>query len=242
VAGGPLTYNNYAELLQPSFFDFVWETLRISFLTTTLGLAIAFPISYLIAVRLPSRQRTIAIVCLVTLMFLSALVRTYALELTFGAVSPLRPLLTAVSISPNSRTYIQFLVGAGLLQFIIPLATLTLISVHQNLDWRLVEAAQSLGAPAWRSHFSITLPLSAPGLVSAFLLSFTFAMSAFVVPMILGKGRVLFLSNLIYSRFSEIANYPSGAAISIVTLALSLIVVYGVSRLLAGWSTRAKSA
>jgi putative spermidine/putrescine transport system permease protein len=147
-----------------------------------------------------------------------------------------------VSISPNSRTYIQFLVGAGLLQFIIPLATLTLISVHQNLDWRLVEAAQSLGAPAWRSHFSITLPLSAPGLVSAFLLSFTFAMSAFVVPMILGKGRVLFLSNLIYSRFSEIANYPSGAAISIVTLALSLIVVYGVSRLLAGWSTRAKSA
>ena len=53
------------------------------------------------------------------------------------------------------------------------------------------------------------------------------------VPMILGKGKVLFVSNLIYSRFSELANYPSGSAISVVMLIVSLLIIYVVSRLAA---------
>jgi ABC-type spermidine/putrescine transport system permease subunit I len=51
--------------------------------------------------------------------------------------------------------------------------------------------------------------------------------------MILGKGRVLFISNLIYNRFSEIADYPSGAAISIVLFAVALAIVYAMSRFVA---------
>jgi ABC-type spermidine/putrescine transport system permease subunit I len=76
---------------------------------------------------------------------------------------------------------------------------------------------------------TITLPLSRAGLVSAFLIALTFSISAFVIPMVLGKGRVLFVSNTIYNRFSEIADYPSGAAISVVMLVVSLLVVMGVS-------------
>ena len=57
--------------------------------------------------------------------------------------------------------------------------------------------------------------------------------SAFVVPMILGKGKVLFVSNLIYARFSEIANYPSGSAVSIAMLVMSLAIIYGITRMVA---------
>jgi ABC-type spermidine/putrescine transport system permease subunit I len=66
--------------------------------------------------------------------------------------------------------------------------------------------------------------------LAAFMLCFTFSISAFVIPMVLGKGRVLFVSNLIYSRFGEIGNYPGGAALSIALLALSLTVVYALDR------------
>jgi putative spermidine/putrescine transport system permease protein len=93
----------------------------------------------------------------------------------------------------------------------------------------LAEAAQTLGSPRWKVHLFITVPLSVPGILSAFLMSYTLCMSAFVVPMILGKGKVLFVSNLIYSRFSEIANYPSGSAIAIVMLFLSLGIIYGIT-------------
>jgi putative spermidine/putrescine transport system permease protein len=158
-------------------------------------------------------------------------VRTYAIELTFGSVGILRPVLLGLGISPNSGWYIECLVGAGLLHYIIPVSALTLLGTVQNVDPRLLEAAQTLGAPVWRSHLTITLPLSRTGLVSAFLIAMTFSISAFVIPMVLGKGRVLFVSNTIYNRFSEIADYPSGAAISVVMLVVSLLFVTGLSAL-----------
>ena len=241
AADAPFSIGNYAELVNLSFLRFFWETFRISLLSTAAGLIIAYPIAYRIARSTSLRARSFAIGFLITLMFLSVLVRTYSLELSFGSVSPIRDFLTLLDISPNSRAYIEVLVGAGLLQYIIPMSALTLLGTLQNLDPSLVDAAQALGAPAWKAHLSITLPLSMPGLLSAFLISFTFSISAFVIPMILGKGRVLFLSNLIYNRFSEIANYPSGAAISIVTLVVALAAVYGISLAAAVLSNRGRA-
>jgi ABC-type spermidine/putrescine transport system permease subunit I len=118
----------------------------------------------------------------------------------------------------------------GLLHYLIPIAALTLIGTIQNVNPRLADAAESLGAARLVAHLTITLPLSARGILSAFLIGYTLCISAFVVPMILGRGRILFVSNLIYSRFSEVANYPSGAAISVVMLVLSLVVIYVISR------------
>lgn len=229
IAGAPLTLGNYAELLNSSFLGLFVDTFRISTFATIAGLIIAYPLAYYIVRRFTPRWRMVAIAFLITLVLLSMLVRTYALELTFGSVGITRPVLLALGLSPNSRGYIEILVGAGLLHYIIPVSALTLLGTVQNIDPRLVDAAQSLGAPAWKAHFSITLPLSTAGLIAAFLISFTFSISAFVIPMVLGKGRVLFLSNTIYNRFSEIANYPSGAAVSIVMLVVSLLVVYFVS-------------
>jgi ABC-type spermidine/putrescine transport system permease subunit I len=233
AAGAPLTLANYAELLTPAFARFFLETMQISLLASLTGVLLAFPLAYWITRKLSARWRAIAVGFFVTLMFLSVLVRTYALELTFGAAGPLRPFLLALGISPNSRDYIAILVGAGLLHYIVPMATLTLLGTIQNVDPRLVDAAEALGAPAWKAHLTITLPLSMRGVLAAFLFAFTFSISAFIIPMILGKGRVLFISNLIYNRFSEIADYPSGAAISIVLFAVALGIVYAMSRFVA---------
>jgi ABC-type spermidine/putrescine transport system permease subunit I len=230
AADAPFTLNNYRELLTPSFAGFFYETLRISVLASLVGLLFSFPLAYWITRRLSPRWRAIAVGLFVTLMFLSVLVRTYALELTFGAVGPLRPLLMELGISPNGRAYIETLVGAGLLHYIVPMSTLTLLGTIQNVDPRLFDAAQVLGAPGWKAHLNITLPLCMRGLLAAFLFAFTFSISAFVIPMILGKGRVLFISNLIYNRFSEIADYPSGAAVSMVLFFVALSIVYITSR------------
>ena len=229
AADSPFVLDNYLELASPSFAGVLIETFRISAAASLVGLLIAFPIAYGIVRRFSRRWRVACIGLMITLVLLSMLVRTYALELTFGSVGIARPLLTLLGIAPTSRWYIETLVGAGLLHAVIPISVLTLIGTVQNLDPRLVDAAQSLGAPAWRAHLNITLPLSLPALVSSFLVSLTFSISAFVIPMVLGKGRVLFMSNVIYNRFSDVSNYPSGAAVSITMLILTLIVVYLVS-------------
>jgi ABC-type spermidine/putrescine transport system permease subunit I len=224
------TLINYEELVTPAFVQFFFETLRISLLASLAGVIFSFPLAYWITRQLSARFRTAAIGLFITLLFLSVLVRTYALELTFGAAGALRPVLLFLGVSPNSRGYIELLVGGGLIHYIVPMATLTLLGTVQKVDSRLFDAAQALGAPAWRAHLTITIPLCVPGMLAAFLFAFTFSISAFVIPMILGKGRVLFISNLIYNRFSEVADYPSGAAISIVLFGVALAIVYGISR------------
>jgi ABC-type spermidine/putrescine transport system permease subunit I len=161
AANAPFTLANYAELITPAFAGFFFETIRIGFLASLLGIIFAFPLAYWMTRNVSPRWRAIAVGFFVTLMFLSVLVRTYALELTFGAAGPLRPILLSLGISPNSRGYIETLVGAGLLHYIVPMATLTLLGTIQNVDPRLFDAAQALGATRWKAHLSITLPLHA---------------------------------------------------------------------------------
>jgi putative spermidine/putrescine transport system permease protein len=104
-----------------------------------------------------------------------------------------------------------------------------LIGTFQNLNPRLEEAASSLGAPRWRVAMSVTLPLALPGLLSTFMIVFAMCISNFVVPLILGRGVILFTTNLMYTRFSDVANYPSGAAIGVIMLVLSCSMVYAIA-------------
>ena len=226
----PLTLQNYSELLAPAYTGFFLKTYYLSFIGAVLSVSISFPVAYFVARSADSILRNIVIGVLIMMLFLSALVRVISIEMTFGSVGLLRPLFTALLINMNSHAYLEVLIVAGLLHVTVPISSLTLIGTIQNINPRFAEAAQSLGASRLRAHLSVTVPLSLQGILSTFLIAFTLGVSAFVIPWILGKGRVLFVSNLIYSRFSETPNYPSGAAISIVMLVLSLLIVYLVSR------------
>ena len=229
VADAPFTTANYRDLFSGAFADVLLTTFWIGALSAAIGVLIALPLAYCIVRRFPARWRTVSLGVMITLVLSSILVKTYAIELTFGSVGLTRPLLTALGVPPNGRATIEAVVIAGLVHAIVPVAVLTLIGAVQAVDPRFVDAAQSLGAPAWKAHLSITLPLVRPSLVSSFLISLTFAISAFVIPMVLGRGRVLFMSNIIYTRFSDIADYPSGAAVSLAMLAISMVVIAGVS-------------
>ncbi|MCK1333274.1 ABC transporter permease [Bradyrhizobium sp. CW9] len=231
VDGAPLTVANYAELFLPVYVQYFAQTYFLAFCASVFAIIFAFPIAYCIATMASPWVKKASISAIVGLMFLSTLVRVYALELTFGAAGVLAPAMSAVDVNTNGRSYINFVIVAGLLHYAIPMSILILIGAIQNLNPRLTEAAQSLGASALTSHLTVTIPLCIRGIVSAFLVSMTLGVSAFVIPWVLGRGRVQFISNLIYSRFSEIANYPSGAAISIVMMAPSFLLIFILSRL-----------
>lgn len=229
----PYTLFNYAELVDPAYFYYFVETVRFGLISSTIALLIAFPIAYLTARQPSPLLRRVAIGFLIGMMFLSTLVRVYALQLTFGPTGIARLLAGLLGMSPNGRSYTEMVVVFGLLHYLIPISAITLLGTIQNINPRFSEAAQTLGAPRWKAHLTITVPLCIPGILSAFLICFTLCLSAFVVPMILGKGKVLFVSNLIYARFSEIANYPSGSAVSIAMLVMSLAIIFGITRLVA---------
>jgi putative spermidine/putrescine transport system permease protein len=225
----PYTFFNYAELFEPAYLFYFIETLRLSLISSLVALIIGFPIAYIVARLRDPKLTKLAIGFLIGMMFLSTMVRVYALQLTFGPTGFSKILSSILNTSPNSRFYTELVVIFGFLHYVIPISAITLLGTIKNLNPRMAEAAQTLGSPRWKVHLTITIPLCIPGILSAFLISYTLCMSGFVVPMILGKGKVLFISNLIYSRFSEIANYPSGSAIAVAMLLLSLGIIYGIT-------------
>ena len=133
----------------------------------------------------------------------------------------------------NGRAYTEIVVILGLLHYLIPISALTLLGTLQNINPRLTEAAQALGAPRWRAHLTITVPLSVPGLLSAFLICFTLCLSAFVVPLILGKGKVLFLSDG-NGEFTKAVGFDfdgSGIGLGTRSMRYAMLVDDGVVRL-----------
>ncbi|MER8805207.1 ABC transporter permease [Mesorhizobium sp. M0998] len=231
LEGAPLTVQNYTELFLQVYARYFAQTYLLAFWASVIAIVFAFPIAYYIARNASPWVRKTWISALIGLMFLSALVRVYSIQLSFGSAGIISSGISALGVNSNGRSYLYFVIVAGLLHYAIPMSILILMGAIQNLNPRLTEAAQSLGASAVKSHLTITVPLCIRGLVSAFLVSMTLGVSAFVIPLVLGRGRVLFISNLIYSRFSEIANYPSGAAISIVMMVLSVLLIFIMSRL-----------
>lgn len=225
AAGSELTYRNYLLFTSPSYLYFLWGTLRISAWAALLAVLLSGLIAYRITRIQTGWVRKSLIGLMLGLTFLSVLVRVYAISLTFGAGGPAGAFLRGLGFALGSREYIEFVVILGFLHFLVPILTLILIGTFQGISESFYEAARSMGVASWRAHLDTTVRLAMPGLYSAFIVAFSLAASSFVIPLVLGQGKVMFLANLAYVRFGEMADYPGGAAVSIVLLAISLAIV-----------------
>ncbi|BCP55250.1 hypothetical protein K32_38670 [Kaistia sp. 32K] len=169
-------------------------------------------------------MRVIVLTLVVALMFIG-IARVFSLALAFGNYGVLGIFRQMFGIRGNEFAYLQFIVIAGIVHYIAPIATLTMVGYLASIDRRLSEAAQSLGASRVQAFGGIFLPLAAPGIVAVLLMSFALAASAFSVPVIIGRGLVTTITTLIYQRFSEVPNYPSGAALSITLFCISIGII-----------------
>jgi spermidine/putrescine transport system permease protein len=116
-------------------------------------------------------------------------------------------------------------VAIGLTYSFLPFMILPVYSVFEKFDWRLVEAAHDLGATRSRALRRVILPVAMPGLLAGSLLVFIPCLGAFVTPALLGGGKTLMLGNVIQMQFGPSRNWPFGAAISVVLLAIMLVAM-----------------
>src|SRR5262245_33784819 len=120
----PYTLVNYLELLAPAYAGFFVDTFSLGLFACVIALLVSYPIAYFVARQPTGWKRKASVGFLVAMMFLSALVRVYSIELTFGPVGFLKQMSSLFGLSRNSRTYLQILTIAGLLHFIIPMSIL----------------------------------------------------------------------------------------------------------------------
>jgi spermidine/putrescine transport system permease protein len=95
----------------------------------------------------------------------------------------------------------------------------------EQIDHRLIEAAQDLYASKWKAFVRVTLPLSLPGVVAGTLLTFIPAAGDFINAQLLGSTRTHMIGNVIQSKFLELTDYPAAASMSFLLMAAILLMV-----------------
>jgi spermidine/putrescine transport system permease protein len=215
------TFANYAELPTRSaaFINALWMATG----GTALCLLIGFPLAYYLATRAGPR-RTLLLVLVVVPFWTSFLIRTYA-WLTILGNNGIPAWLERLGFGHVVLLNTPFAVMLGIVYNYLPLMVFPLYVSLERLDKRLLEASKDLGAGRWATFRQVTLPLSSAGLLSGVILVFIPIMGEYIIPALLGGGKVFFIGNALVDLFLQSRNWPFGSAAAIVLIAVILIAV-----------------
>ena len=248
----PMYYLGYTSLQSGDLFTgytftWAWDNYRDAFtlyrshfirsfeyagIATLAAFLISYPLAYWIAFR-GGRWKNLLLLLIIAPFFVTYLIRTLAwktiLEDDGFVVSIFRDLHLVSSDGRLLATTTAVI--AGITYNFLPFMALPIYVSLEQIDTRLIEAAEDLYANRIKAFFKVTFPLSLPGVFAGTLLTFIPACGDFINAQLLGTPQQQMIGNVIQRRFKEVADYPQAAALSFVLMAtiLALIIVYARS-------------
>jgi spermidine/putrescine transport system permease protein len=249
----PLGFLGYQSLQTGSFdfgYRFAWEwgnyrdavttyhtQLVRSFvyagLATLIALAVSYPLAYWIAFR-GGRWKNLFLLAIIAPFFVTYLIRTLAWQTILADNGVVVGVLRDVHLLAGDGRLLatSTAVVAGITYNFLPFMALPLYVALEQIDPRLLEAAQDLYASRLQAFLRVTLPLSLPGVFAGTLLTFIPAAGDFINAQLLGTPRQHMIGNVIQSKFLELIDYPAAASLSFVLMAAILIGVGAYARAL----------
>lgn len=206
------------------YLSIIGRSVWLSALTTVLSLAVGFPTALFMATR--PRKWRVALVFLVTVPFwTNLLVRNYAWILLLRDHGTINSALMATGLisEPLPLLHNSFAVSVGLTYSFLPFMVLPIYTSLEKLDMRLIEASFDLYAGRLQTLKRIVLPAALPGIVAGSILVFVPCLGSYVTPELLGGGKTMMIGNLIGLQFGAARNWPFGAALGFLLLAMVLI-------------------
>jgi spermidine/putrescine transport system permease protein len=218
-------WGNYWDAMRGYRGHFI-RSFEYAAIATTLALLFSYPLVYWIAFR-GGRWKNLLLLFIVAPFFVTYLIRTLAWETILADQGPVVRFLRDLGILGADGRLLQtgFAVVAGITYNFLPFMALPIYVSLEQMDDRLIEAAQDLYASKWKAFVRVTLPLSLPGVVAGTLLTFIPAAGDFINAQLLGSPKNHMIGNVIQSKFLELTDYPSAAAMSFVLMAAILLLV-----------------
>lgn len=226
LAAGP-TLENYARLITDPFIHHaILETLQLAFVVTVVTVGLAYPIAFAIA-RSTSFAGNAFFLVAVASMFTSAIVRALGWRVILSDHGVVNAAFMFLGLTDSPVPLVGNFLGVviGVVHLQIPFAILALMPSCEAVSGQLIQAAYGLGASRWYAFSRIVLPLTLSGIWAAGLLVFALTAGAFTTPTLLSGGRVALLSILIRQQTLQLFNYPVGATIAVLLLAILLPVL-----------------
>jgi len=223
VYGGivpPWTLDSYQRLFDPLYLAILWRSFAMALAATALCLLLAFPAALFIA--RAARHKNLYLQLVMLPFWTSFLVRTYAWIFLLRDTGLFNTALQVLGIihAPLPLLYNDGAVLLGLVYGYLPFMVLPIYATLERLDPALVEAAADLGARPLTTVWRIVVPLSRPGIVAGSVLVFIPCLGAYLTPDLLGGGRTVMVGNLVQNQFTTARDWPFGAAVSIVLMAM----------------------
>ncbi len=238
AAGGyvpAFTLEQYANL--PARLTAFTNTLILAPLGTLAALILAYPLAYQLAVRTDPRWKTLLLVLVIVPFWTSILIRSYAWIFLLGGRG-IPALLESLGIPDVRLINTPFAVLVGIVYGYLPLMVFPIYVSLERLDKRLLEASSDLGARPFATFRQVTLPLSIPGVATGCMLVFILLMGEFLIPALLGGGKVFFVGNALVDLFLQSRNWAFGSAVAMTLIVIMLVTVTLYLRLIARLGAR----
>jgi len=222
------TLDHYAAFFEKSVYRInAWRSFQLGFHVTLGCLVVGYPAALILAKHVRGRWREALFLLIVLPFWSNGLVRTFSWTMVLRGNSLIDRGLQAIWPDAPSLdllfTYPAIVIG--LVHAYVPYMILTCYISLQAIDDSLIEAGRSLGASPLTAFRRITLPLSLPGILAGVVLIFVPAIGSFMEPRILGGTNAIMLGTIIEDQFTALNNWPFGAALSFIMLAIVLILM-----------------
>lgn len=211
---------------KPHYWTIMLRTVEMAVVCVVLSVLIAFPAAYAMATRLKTYNAQIQI--LIIFAFLTdAVLKTFGWILVLDKSGVANWLLSYLGLGPEALNllYTPTATMIGMVYSFVAYPMFTIYLSLVRIDRDLVLAAYDAGASRWRAFWEVTLPLSRPGLYSGAVLVFVLSLGAFLEPKVLGGGTAPLASELIRQSFETRVNWPLGAALTIVLIAIGAVTL-----------------
>jgi spermidine/putrescine transport system permease protein len=218
-------WSNYSDALKNYDEQFL-RSFEYAGLATLFSLLIGYPLAYVIAFR-GGRYRNAMLLLVIVPFFVTYLIRTLSWETILSDSGLVVNTLQTIGLVSDSGRLLDTTVSvvAGITYNYLPFMILPLYASLERIDGRLLEAGYDLYGRRRDVFLRVTLPLSMPGVVAGTLLTFIPAAGDFINAELLGTPNQFMIGNVIQSRFLEVADYPTAAALSFLLMAFMLIIV-----------------
>jgi putrescine transport system permease protein len=223
-------------------FLYLWEdslylrafvnSLLTAGISTLIALLIGYPMAYAIA-RADAKWRNIFVMMVILPFWTSFLLRVYAWIGILKNNGLLNNLLIWLGVIDEPITILQtnFAVYLGIVYSYLPFMVMPLYAHLEKMDLTLLEAAQDLGCRPARAFFTITLPLSRPGVVAGCMLVFIPAVGEYVIPALLGPPDSLMIGKVLWTEFFNNRAWPVASAVAIALLLVLVAPIVWLQRI-----------
>jgi len=220
------TMGNYRRMFDIDYVEIYGQSILIAFFSTVICLVLGYPFSFLIARTFRSKKAILYMMVIIP-FWTNSLIRLYGWRTFLGTNGLLNKLLLTLHITSEP---VQFLFNRsatilGMAYVLFPFMVLPLYTAIEKLDQAQLEASADLGAHFRSTFLHIMLPQTASGIFSGCIMVFIPCLGYFFVSDILGGGNADVIGNLIQRQFQSGNNWPLGAALSIILIVITLLLV-----------------